>query len=110
MKIIRRSLRGALLTGPLVLLLDCGDSVTDPRPQTFMVARYKICSSAKSRGLDTYLELYDRDTGEKLAFNDDLDEFTADSRLSGSLPRDRYIIAAMSYDSGETGQYALTVD
>ncbi|CAN5608551.1 hypothetical protein BH23GEM1_BH23GEM1_01930 [soil metagenome] len=64
----------------------------------------------ESFDFDAYLELYDRDTGELLVENDDLNDFDTDARLSRFLPRGRYIIAATSFDVGETGQYVLTVD
>ncbi len=146
MKNIRRSLRGALLAGPAVLLLACGDAINDPRLQTFMGCPVREIVVDESRGgalssgdcllegaytdmyflevfrdsnlivdlesfdFDAYLVLYDRDTGELLADNDDLNSFDSDARLSGFLPRGRYVIAATSFDVGETGQYVITVD
>ena len=143
---IQRSLRGALLAGPAVLLLACGDMITDPRLQTFMGCDVREIYLDESRGgtlssgdcrvegayaemylldlrndsdviidlesfdFDAYLVLYDRDTGELLAENDDLNSFDSDARLSGYLPRGRYIISATSFDVGETGQFVLTVD
>lgn len=64
----------------------------------------------ESFDFDAYLVLYDRDTGDLIAENDDLNSFTTDARLSGSLPRGRYIISATTYDARETGRYVLTVD
>jgi len=146
MKNIRRSLRGALLAGPAVLLLACGDAINDPRLQTFMGCPVSEIVVDESRGgtlssgdcllegaytdmyylevfndsnliidlesfdFDAYLVLYDRDTGELLADNDDLNSFDSDARLAGYLPRGRYVIGATSFDVGETGQYVLTVD
>jgi len=143
---IQRSLRGALLAGPAVLLLACGDAINDPRLQTFMGCPVREIVVDESRGgtlssgdcllegaytdmyylevfndsnliidlesfdFDAYLVLYDRDTGELLADNDDLNSFDSDARLAGYLPRGRYIIAATSFDVGETGQYVITVD
>ncbi|MEX2167773.1 MAG: hypothetical protein WD851_00560 [Pirellulales bacterium] len=146
MKNIQRSLRGALLAGPVALLLACGDSVTDPRFQTFMGCDVREVFIGESRGgtlssgdcrvqgaysemymldlrndsdliidlesfdFDAYLVLYDPDTGEVLAENDNLNDFDTDARLDGFLPRGRYIISATTFNVGETGQYVLTVD
>ena len=146
MKNIRRSLRGALLAGPAVLLLACGDAINDPRLQTFMGCPVREIVVDESRGgtlssgdcllegaytdmyylevfrdsnliidlesfdFDAYLVLYDRDTGELLADNDDLNSFDSDARLAGDLPRGRYVIGATSFYVGETGQYVITVD
>ena len=146
MKNIQRSLRGALLAGPALLLLACGDAINDPRLQTFMGCPVREIVVDESRGgtlssgdcllegaytdmyylevfndsnliidlesfdFDAYLVLYDRDTGELLADNDDLNSFDSDARLAGYLPRGRYIISATSFDVGETGQYVITVD
>ena len=154
MKNIGRSLRGALLAGPALLLVACTDSVTDPRQQTFLgcqvnqiflgetvggtlsssdctvrnpfndgVTTYTdmwffdlrddndlVIIDLESFDFDTWLVLYDYDTGEILAENDDFNDFTTDSRLAGALPRGRYVISATSYEVGETGQYTLTVD
>ena len=146
MKNIRRSLKGALLAGPALLLLACGDSLTNPRLQSFMGCNVReiyldeslagtlssgdcrvegayadmylldlrndsdVIIDLESFDFDAYLVLYDRDTGEVLAENDDLNNFDSDARLAGYLPRGRYIISATSFDVGETGQYVLTVD
>jgi hypothetical protein len=64
----------------------------------------------ESFDFDAFLSIYDWDTGELLYENDDFNDFDSDARLSGTLPRGRYVIAASSYDAGETGQYVLTVD
>jgi len=64
----------------------------------------------ESFDFDAYLSIYDWDTGELLYENDDVNQFDSDARLSGTLPRGRYVIAASSYEAGETGQYVLTVD
>lgn len=64
----------------------------------------------ESGDFDAYLVLYDRETGELLADNDDLNETDSDARMSGFLPRGSYVIAATSYNVGEGGQYVLTVD
>ncbi|MEX1186950.1 MAG: hypothetical protein WEA80_10210 [Gemmatimonadaceae bacterium] len=147
MKNIQRSLRGALLAGPVALLLACGDYATDPRYRTFMGcdlrdifagdARAGTLSSGDCRvqgaytdmyffdhrndqdfliidlesfDFDAYLAIYDWDTRELLYENDDFNDFDTDARLSGTLPRGRYVIAASSFEAGETGQYVLTVD
>ena len=145
---IQRSLRGALLAGPVALLLACGDGYsTAPYGRTFMGcdvrdifvgdARSGTLSSGDCRvqnaytdmyffdhrndqdiliidlesfDFDAYLSIYDFDTGELLYENDDVNEFDTDARLSGTLPRGRYVIAASSFEAGETGQYTLTVD
>ncbi|MEX0908281.1 MAG: hypothetical protein WDZ58_00845, partial [Gemmatimonadaceae bacterium] len=64
----------------------------------------------ESFDFDAYLAIYDWDTGELLYENDDFNDFDTDARLSGTLPRGRYVIAATSLAAGETGQYVLTVD
>ncbi len=64
----------------------------------------------ESFDFDAYLVLYDRDTGEVLYENDDVNDFDTDARLSGYLPRGRYVIAATSFEAGQTGGYVLTVD
>jgi len=64
----------------------------------------------ESFDFDAYLSLYDWDTGELLYENDDFNDFDTDARLSGTLPRGRYVIAASSFEAGETGQYVLTLD
>lgn len=64
----------------------------------------------ESFDFDAYLVLYDWDTGEVLAENDDLNSVDSDARLSGFLPQGRYAISATTYDPGETGRYVLTVD
>lgn len=144
---IRRSLRGALLAGPVALLLACDGAVTAPFDRTFMgcavrdiyqgEARSGTLSSGDCRiqgaytdmyffdhrndqdiliidlesfDFDAYLSIYDWDTGDLLYENDDVNDFDTDARLSGTLPRGRYVIAASSYEAGETGQYVLTVD
>ena len=64
----------------------------------------------QSFDFDAYLALYDWDTRELIADNDNLNGFTFDARLAGSLPRGRYVIAASSWHTDETGSYQLTVD
>ncbi|MGK2934105.1 MAG: hypothetical protein ACSLFE_02535 [Gemmatimonadaceae bacterium] len=64
----------------------------------------------ESFDFDAFLSIYDWDTGELLYENDDVNDFDTDARLSGTLPRSRYVIAASSFEAGETGQYVLTVD
>jgi hypothetical protein len=64
----------------------------------------------ESFDFDAYLVLYDWDTGEVLHEHNNLNDFDTDARLSGYLPRGRYVIAATSFEAGETGQYVLTVD
>lgn len=64
----------------------------------------------QSFDFDGYLALYDWDTRELIADNDNLNAFTTDARLAGSLPRGRYVIAASSWFANETGRYVLTVD
>src|SRR5687768_2743996 len=107
---IQRSLRGALLAGPALLLLACGDLATDPRLQTFMGCEVReiyvneslagtldggdcrvqgaytemylldlrndadLIIDLESFDFDAYLALYDRDTGELLVENDDLND------------------------------------
>lgn len=147
MKNIQRSLKGALLAGPLALLLACGDSVTDPTSQRFMGCDVQQAFLNESLGgslstsdclveggytdmyfldlrndqelliidlqsfdFDAYLALYDWDTGEFIVDNDRFVDGNPDARLSGSLPRGRYIIAASSWFAQETGQYVLTLD
>lgn len=148
MKNIQRSLRGALLAGPVLLTLACGDMVNDPIQQRFLgcdlVQIYVDESRAGSlssgdcivdgtytemwyfdhRGsedqilvmdlesfdFDAYLVLYDYDTGAIIAENDDVNPSDPDARLSGTLARGRYVIAATSLEANQTGQYVLTVD
>lgn len=64
----------------------------------------------ESFDFDAYLVLYDYDTGAIVAENDDVNSTDSDARLLGTLARGRYVIAATSFDPGETGQYVLTVD
>ncbi len=64
----------------------------------------------ESFDFDAYLVLYDWDTGELLAENDDLNSGDSDARLSGFLPQGRYVISATTFDVGEAGQFVLTVD
>lgn len=64
----------------------------------------------ESVDFDAYLVLYDAQTGQLLYENDDINEFDTDARLSGTLPRGRYIISATTFEAGETGRYVLTVD
>ena len=148
MKSIRRSLRGALLAGPVMLLLACGDMVNDPTQRLFLGCELEQIFVNESRGgllsasdcivdgaytemwyfdwrgdedqvlvidlesfdFDSYLVLYDYDTGEAIAANDDINLTDPDARLIGSLARGRYVIAATTAEGGETGQYVLTVD
>ena len=148
MKNIQRSLRGALLAAPALLLLACGDMIADPVQQRFLgcdlvqihvdESRSGSLSSSdcvvdgtytemwyfdhretedqilvidlESFDFDAYLVLYDYDTGEVIAENDDVNASDSDARLIGTLARGRYVIAATSFDPGETGQYVLTVD
>ena len=145
---IQRSLRGALLAGPALLLLACGDMVNDPTRQRFLgcdlvqvyvnESRGGLLSSSdcivdgtytemwyfdhrgsedqvlvidlESFDFDAYLVLYDYDTGEIIAENDDVNDSDPDARLVGTLARGRYVIAATTFQGGETGQYVLTVD
>ena len=145
---IQRSLRGALLAGPALLLLACGDMVNDPIQQRFLGCDLEQIYVNESRGgllsssdcivdgtytemwyfdwrgddnqvlvidlesfdFDAYLVLYDYDTGEIIAENDNVNPSDPDARLIGTLARGRYVIATTSFDPGETGQYVLTVD
>ena len=64
----------------------------------------------ESFDFNAYLVLYDYDTGEAIAANDDINLTDPDARLIGTLARGRYVIAATTAAGGETGQYVLTVD
>ena len=148
MKNIQRSLRGALLAGPVMLLLACGEGFNDPLQTRFLGCDLEQIFVNESRGglistndcivdgaytemwyfdwrgdedeilvidlesfdFDAYLVLYDYDTGEATAANDNINNTDPDARLIGSLPRGRYVIAATTAQGGETGQYVLTVD
>lgn len=62
-----------------------------------------------STQFDAFLELYDRETGDFIA-DDDNSGFGNNARLQGFLPAGIYIIAASSFFTGETGNYSLAVD
>lgn len=62
----------------------------------------------ESTEFDSYLVLYD-ETGE-IAFNDDRDETTLDARLQEALQAGCYIVMATSFEAGEIGAYALSLN
>lgn len=72
--------------------------------------QYQFIIDLESFDFDAWLGIYDWDTGELVAWNDNLNSFTTDARLFGSLPLGRYVIAATTSLTNETGQYVLTVD
>lgn len=61
-----------------------------------------------SDDIDSYLLVFRESDEVLLGQNDDVDDFTLDSRLTISLPAGRFIIAANSYEI-ETGPYTLSV-
>jgi hypothetical protein len=62
-----------------------------------------------SNEFDTFVELYDRETGDFIA-DDDNSGFGNNARLQGFLPAGTYVIAASSFFQNETGDYNLAVD
>jgi hypothetical protein len=61
-----------------------------------------------SNQFDSFLELYDRETGDFLG-DDDNSGFGDNAQLRGFLPAGTYVIAASSFFTGETGDYSLAV-
>ena len=60
-----------------------------------------------SEDLDAVLTLFDGETGEFMAENDDFDGF--DARITRTLAAGCYMVMATSFDFGEMGAYNLTI-
>lgn len=76
---------------------------------TDLVVGESVNLSLVSDQFDTYLELIDRETGEIIAENDDVN-FLLNSELNFTPKAGiNYLVRVTSYDSQETGDYTLIV-
>jgi hypothetical protein len=63
--------------------------------------------SETSSAVDTYLFL-DAGDGSLIAENDDATDLDSNSSIKALIPAGNYVIAANTFDTGETGDYALS--
>jgi hypothetical protein len=89
---------------------------TDCRFDVYYTDFFELAAPTGPQGLtltmtsltfDTYLDLYQR-PGGRVAFNDDIDTTTNNSRLNAIVPAGNYLIAPSSFLPLQVGAYSLT--